>query len=810
MMQSKKLNKTQQSADNEQTIKNQNQNDNQNQNFKPYSQDKKPQNTYNSKNQNDQKNVKQNHQNKDKTPQNTLEPEQISQILENPFKNNILTLTQLQQDPENFLNFLQSIIKHSKQDKASPVAPQIIIIKQKQFTNKKHAQNYDKILQEIMVNFKTLKSHQKSDLIIPELPLLLSQIKNLTQISNKFLLQKTIKFSLKNLEQQRQFILNAQKNIHQQINDNQKDQLQLLNKLKIKINNKEIQLLINLLAATQNDKFFKLQQKSIFFFLASPEILQKINQHIQPVNNIDPIVFLFENLIEKNYTGGRFYLEEINEFYEILIEKIIFQEENLKNITAQDLGNLSQFLIRCSYYNQELLHKIQLNIMKIPFYGFNEHEEIVLQKQKEKILKVKDEIKNLQYELEQQDNQQNQDGQNNQENQENNQVQQIHNPQNKQQYNNNTLQKLKSKQEKLKELELQKKLFNDKISKQFNHLNYIFKVLHLMGHYGDIYNKDKQQRQLQNPEIIQENQTQYLTKINQFNQQKDPQNYLKETKFDKNRPFLNYFNNVIDLYNQKFILNQQQTDISKKVDQFFDTKYITRALWSLCILENQDKLQQTVPILVKFLFNSAYNQQNQQYKLQKTPQLYQLSESDLSILYMSIIYIEKFLPNLFSQKLIEEITQIYEKVVQFQKHKISMLTLEVCDSLKQAKIPHSIEISIHNIFVDILIQKQIHDKKIILDVHGYQHYFRNQNNHAKGSQHFKNLILKQIGFHYAVIPVFEWELLKKNDKMDYIFNLLNYIKNNSPNQENNQTNIDNLFETDKNQQELDDNVIEKQ
>lgn len=54
-----------------------------------------------------------------------------------------------------------------------------------------------------------------------------------------------------------------------------------------------------------------------------------------------------------------------------------------------------------------------------------------------------------------------------------------------------------------------------------------------------------------------------------------------------------------------------------------------------------------------------------------------------------------------------------------------MLCLDVCQVLKEEKIPYVIEMNIDNIFVDILIPKLIEGKKVIIDVHGYQHYFRN-------------------------------------------------------------------------------------
>ncbi len=66
---------------------------------------------------------------------------------------------------------------------------------------------------------------------------------------------------------------------------------------------------------------------------------------------------------------------------------------------------------------------------------------------------------------------------------------------------------------------------------------------------------------------------------------------------------------------------------------------------------------------------------------------------------------------------------------------------------------------------DVVIDKIIH--KIVIDTHGYQHFMRNCDL-IKGNALLKKNILKNLGYEYIYIPIFEWYLLDENSKKNYL------------------------------------------
>jgi len=129
---------------------------------------------------------------------------------------------------------------------------------------------------------------------------------------------------------------------------------------------------------------------------------------------------------------------------------------------------------------------------------------------------------------------------------------------------------------------------------------------------------------------------------------------------------------------------------------------------------------------------------------------YKLNTADLSILYM-LYMTKKKEPGLFSQSLVEKIVDFYSQLCSQRRHQVSMLCLDVSKHLKAAGIPHSLESNIANLMVDIVLKKEICGKRLVLDVHGYQHYFRNQPCRMKGSTALKRRIIESLGFRYEVI-----------------------------------------------------------
>jgi hypothetical protein len=65
------------------------------------------------------------------------------------------------------------------------------------------------------------------------------------------------------------------------------------------------------------------------------------------------------------------------------------------------------------------------------------------------------------------------------------------------------------------------------------------------------------------------------------------------------------------------------------------------------------------------------------------------------------------------------------------------------------------------------MQKQEKYLSLLLDVHGYHHFTRNDSR-IKGHHYLKEKILEDKGFIYAYIPAHEWQLLTDDSKQEYI------------------------------------------
>lgn len=216
---------------------------------------------------------------------------------------------------------------------------------------------------------------------------------------------------------------------------------------------------------------------------------------------------------------------------------------------------------------------------------------------------------------------------------------------------------------------------------------------------------------------------------------------------EKSSKLVDYFIQLVKLYQEKFKL-------SPNID-FMKLGYVTKCLWSLSILKKPAEIKETSAFLLDFL-------------LKHSNQNYNITYSDVTKLFWVYSYFKtEKMDEIFDLSLLQKIKDLYLELAQKNPHKVSLFCLDVAKALQVNGIAHILEVNIDNFFIDILIPENIFGVKILIDVCGYQHFFRNKQDLYGGISLKKNILEKK-GYIFDYISIFDWQLLENKAKQDYI------------------------------------------
>ena len=216
---------------------------------------------------------------------------------------------------------------------------------------------------------------------------------------------------------------------------------------------------------------------------------------------------------------------------------------------------------------------------------------------------------------------------------------------------------------------------------------------------------------------------------------------------EKSSKLADYFIQLVKLYQEKFKL-------SPNLD-FMKLGYVTKCLWSLSIIKKPTEIKETSAFLLNFL-------------LKNSNQNYNITYADITKLFWIYSYFKtEKMDEIFDLFLLRKIKDLYIELANKNPHKVSLFCLDVAKALKLSGIAHILEVNIDNFFIDILIPENIFGVKILIDVCGYQHFFRNKVE-MYGGINLKKKILEKKGYIFDYISIFDWQLLENKAKQDYI------------------------------------------
>ena len=216
---------------------------------------------------------------------------------------------------------------------------------------------------------------------------------------------------------------------------------------------------------------------------------------------------------------------------------------------------------------------------------------------------------------------------------------------------------------------------------------------------------------------------------------------------------------------QNFLENLQDlVQSSQNISEFIDFRLISRFLYSLAILLTPKEIASISNELLKLLaqgFNETLN--------------YPFDYSDISSLKLLYLYLKQAnLTENFPSDLLKLLNE--GNFPDKNLSKTSYLSLEVSKTLKNLEIPHRLEPYVEGdtLTADLVVEKE--NQMIFIDVHGFQHYFRNEEK-LKGGSLLKIRLFNGFGtqFRYVIVPIFEWQLIgNEKEKEDYLMKILNY------------------------------------
>jgi len=217
-----------------------------------------------------------------------------------------------------------------------------------------------------------------------------------------------------------------------------------------------------------------------------------------------------------------------------------------------------------------------------------------------------------------------------------------------------------------------------------------------------------------------------------------------------NADFFKLLNQVIELYYLKFLHE------GEKYVEFLSFNNIPKLIWSLCVLGEPQEVKKSVNYLMNILLKSNYKDK--------------MSHVEITQLYYAVLYLRD--TGVFDQATIDFMNESFTTLNKGSIKTISMVHLDICKQLENLEIEHTIEERVDQLAVDIVLEKRTRDnKKLIIDFHGYNHFFRNTEE-LKGNALFKRKVLEGLGHEYVEITIFDWLLLGEDKKTDYIKTLV--------------------------------------
>lgn len=130
-----------------------------------------------------------------------------------------------------------------------------------------------------------------------------------------------------------------------------------------------------------------------------------------------------------------------------------------------------------------------------------------------------------------------------------------------------------------------------------------------------------------------------------------------------------------------------------------------------------------------------------------------------------------------------EILSQFRQLRDLEVKDVSMLNLDVAKRLSDMQIPHSIEQKVSILDIDVLVKGIIPGKyEVCIDVHGYQHYFKNEEI-LLGNNILKAKLIKAMGYGYFEIPLDVWGLLDDEGKNKYLLEGIKKLRIASASQE---------------------------
>jgi hypothetical protein len=208
-----------------------------------------------------------------------------------------------------------------------------------------------------------------------------------------------------------------------------------------------------------------------------------------------------------------------------------------------------------------------------------------------------------------------------------------------------------------------------------------------------------------------------------------------------------------------FLQTFQKNLIRKQIIALPYSVEICKTMWSLSAIAGHPS--QIIPhykILISLLLEHNFTWVNKNQT--------RLSTSEAFQIYQTYLYTKNnaILPSEF----VDNLKSLIKEYSLNQIKDVSMLHLEVCKVVERMKISYKIEDKLEDIDVDIILGDIFEDYMIVIDIHGYQHYFRNAEV-LKGNNIFKRKLVRALGYKYFEIPIFVWQgLFDEDSKYEYI------------------------------------------
>ena len=175
-------------------------------------------------------------------------------------------------------------------------------------------------------------------------------------------------------------------------------------------------------------------------------------------------------------------------------------------------------------------------------------------------------------------------------------------------------------------------------------------------------------------------------------------------------------------------------------------------MWGMCVMFDQIDICEHVRLLFDYLVSH-----------------HEGADMDVSLLNMLcavVEYMKGFYepPNAVGVKLLSNYHYHHATSVK----DVTMLNIEVVDVLKRLNVPFNMEKRVGILDVDVVIKGAVPgDIEICIDVHGYQHFFRNREV-LLGNNYLKSKMLKRYGYGYFEISLIVWSALDDKGKMNYV------------------------------------------